>query len=286
MTLPHQNDIISKSGEVNMSIPESDCNEIGGAVLKSFITTYEKLHVLWNPTDPNYKNKIKRNAALIKLQAIYVKCKPGATLSDVRRKINTLRSNYRKELNKIEESKRSGAATDNVYIPSSWVFHALKFLNILEQPADHWDSQILFDVEMNDEEDEKRSQIQATPSTSRSSIVPPPEPVPKRARNIDPIARQNKLLQKACAYLDYRSNSNAQTEIPTIAKAWGEKLLQLHPQQRDFAEKAINDILFEASQGTLYRNSVKIEVGFPCHSSSAKGSVLMGHHVNKKNPLL
>lgn len=125
-----------------MSIPESDCVEIGDVVLQSFIATYEELPVLWNPTDVNYKNKIKRNAALAKLLPIYNKCKPGATTSDVRRKINTLRCNYRKELKKIEDSKRSGAGTDDIYSPSSWVFHALKFINNFEQPVDLGNSQV------------------------------------------------------------------------------------------------------------------------------------------------
>ena len=74
----------------------------------------------------------------------------------------------------------------------------------------------------------------------------------KRAKSIGHTARQNDLLQKTCTYLDQFS------KIPTIAKAWGEKLLQLDPLQREFAEKAIGDVLFEASQGTLNRNSVKI----------------------------
>ncbi|XP_055622402.1 uncharacterized protein LOC129765969 [Toxorhynchites rutilus septentrionalis] len=160
------------------------------------------------------------------------------TVCDVKRKINTLRSNYRKELKRIEDSKRSGTGADDVYSPSSWVFHALQFLSKFEQPVDLGNTQ------------------------SRSSIVPPLEPMPKRARNIGPIARQNDLLLKACAYLDDSSRSNDQTEIPAIAKAWGEKLLQLRPHQRHFAEKAINDILFEACQGTLHRNSVTINDGF------------------------
>jgi len=46
--------------------------------------------------------------------------------------------------------------------------------------------------------------------------------------------------------------------VPTIAKVWGEKLIGLDQQQRLFAEKAINDVLFEASLGNLHRYSVKI----------------------------
>ncbi|KAK9871457.1 hypothetical protein WA026_012831, partial [Henosepilachna vigintioctopunctata] len=96
--------------------------------------------------------------------------------------------------------------------------------------------------------------------------------MPKKARRIGPIARQNELLQKACAYLDFSSKNN-ETEIPTIAKAWGEKLLQLHPLQRALAERAINDVLFEASQGTLHRHSVKINEGFSYESSTVASPV-------------
>ncbi|GIY55687.1 hypothetical protein CDAR_528971 [Caerostris darwini] len=51
---------------------------------------------------------------------------------------------------------------------------------------------------------------------------------------------------------------NSQDDIPTIAKVWGEKLLVLDREQRLFAEKSINDILFEASLGNLQKHSVKI----------------------------
>lgn len=111
-------------------------------LLHNFIETYEGLPVLWNPTDANYKNKIKRNAALARLLSVYGQCKPGATIADVRRKINTLRSNYRKELKRIEDSKRSGTGADDVYSPTSWVFHALKFINKFEQPVALGNSQV------------------------------------------------------------------------------------------------------------------------------------------------
>lgn len=105
------------------------------AILRSFIDMYEGLTELWNPTDPNYMNKTKRNAALDKLISIYAKSKPGANRADVRRKINTLRSNCRKELKKIEDSKRSGTGADDVYTPTSWVFYSLQFMNKFEQPV-------------------------------------------------------------------------------------------------------------------------------------------------------
>lgn len=49
-------------------------------------------------------------------------------------------------------------------------------------------------------------------------------------------------------------------KIPSIAKVWGEKIVDLSPQQRMFAEKAINDVLFEATLGNLNRHSVQINI--------------------------
>lgn len=52
------------------------------AVLQSSIVSYEGLSVLWKPTDPNYMNKSKRNAALNKLLSNYAKAKPGIPRAD------------------------------------------------------------------------------------------------------------------------------------------------------------------------------------------------------------
>lgn len=94
--------------------------------------------------------------------------------------------------------------------------------------------------------------------------------MPKKIKVHGPIARQNELLQKACSYLENSANISNEPTIPTIAKAWGEKLLQLEPQQRTLAEKAINDVLFEASMGSLNRHSVKInEEAFSCGTTTA-----------------
>lgn len=104
-------------------------------VMKKFIETYELLPQLWNATSPLYMNKYRRNEGLAKLLDIFKQLKPDATIKDVRKKVNTLRSNYRRELNKIKASKRTGSGTEDVYTPSSWVFHALSFLQDNESPV-------------------------------------------------------------------------------------------------------------------------------------------------------
>ena len=61
--------------------------------------------------------------------------KPNATCLEMKRKTNSLRTNFRKELKKISASKRSGIATDEIYEPTSWVFYSLRFSEKYEQPT-------------------------------------------------------------------------------------------------------------------------------------------------------
>lgn len=59
---------------------------------------------------------------------------PDAVRDSVVKKINNLRSTFRKELKKVNDSKRSGAGSDDIYVPSLWYFNNLMFLVDQETP--------------------------------------------------------------------------------------------------------------------------------------------------------
>ena len=53
---------------------------------------------------------------------------------DVVNKINNPRSTFRKELKKVNDSKRSGPSANNLYVPSVWYYNELLFFVDQETP--------------------------------------------------------------------------------------------------------------------------------------------------------
>lgn len=89
---------------------------------------------LWNITLKEYSDRDKKKRGYENLRHIFLQLKPKATIEDVKKQINILRSNYRKELKKIKDSKRTGTASESVYEPSAWTFYELQFLADVEIP--------------------------------------------------------------------------------------------------------------------------------------------------------
>ncbi|CAJ0943539.1 unnamed protein product [Ranitomeya imitator] len=70
-----------------------------------------------------------KKAAYEKLVALHKEHHPTETVDEtiVRKKIQALRTVYKKELNKGEKSKKSGAGTDDLYVPKLWYYDLLAF---------------------------------------------------------------------------------------------------------------------------------------------------------------
>ena len=57
------------------------------------------------------------------------KCGLSVNASEVKKKMESFRSQYRKELRKLDKSKKSEAGTDDIYTPTLWCSDDLCFLN-------------------------------------------------------------------------------------------------------------------------------------------------------------
>ncbi|CAG5038149.1 unnamed protein product [Parnassius apollo] len=89
-----------------------------------FIHLYRDYECLWKPTSPLYKNKIARANAYTKIQEEF-----SLTEKEIKNKIKSLRSTYHQEKNKVENSKRSGAGSSDIYKPSLIWYMEMDFIN-------------------------------------------------------------------------------------------------------------------------------------------------------------
>lgn len=98
-----------------------------------FIEIYRSEECLWKVKSPFYSNKLHRQRAYTKLVDFVSTFDKDATKEIVVRKINSLRSSFRKELKKVKSSIVSGSGTDEIYQPRLWYYNAMLFLQDQEE---------------------------------------------------------------------------------------------------------------------------------------------------------
>lgn len=98
-----------------------------------FFEQYKELPELWQVKSDSFKNREKKRKAWNDLLKFYQCIIPGATLDQLKSRINNIRTCFRRELKKVSESEKSGAGADEVYVPSLWYFENLCFLKDHEE---------------------------------------------------------------------------------------------------------------------------------------------------------
>lgn len=121
-----------------------------------FFRLYRQLPALWKVTDEVYKNKRLKKIAYDKLLACYQRIDATANVDSMRRRMNGIRTCYRRELRKVEHSELTANSADDVYVPHLWYFSELFFLRghelrtpskaeaagedeTFEESNEHWD---------------------------------------------------------------------------------------------------------------------------------------------------
>lgn len=104
-----------------------------------FIDIYRILPCLWNTKDENYNNRESRSLAWNKLVQKLQEVEPDANQDSVKRKINTFRSNFNREVRKIRQTQKEQPSEE--YNPTLWYFDHLSFL--LNQEKYHNSSGII-----------------------------------------------------------------------------------------------------------------------------------------------
>ncbi|XP_077112175.1 uncharacterized protein LOC143767620 [Ranitomeya variabilis] len=96
--------------------------------VRALIDMYRSLPSLWKIKSADYSNRYKKKDAYKKLVALFKQHHPTEPVDEniVRKKIQALRTVYKK-VNKVEKSMKSGAGTDDFYVPKLWYYDLLAF---------------------------------------------------------------------------------------------------------------------------------------------------------------
>lgn len=115
----------------NMSVKEAEKK-----FLIEVLGVYQTLPALWRIKSDDYSNRAKKAEAYDILLQKYRENFTSATLEDLKKKINNLRTNFRNELRKMDKSAKSGAGTEDLYESRAWFMEAMMFLRDQETPAE------------------------------------------------------------------------------------------------------------------------------------------------------
>lgn len=89
----------------------------------SFIDKYKKHCILWDPKDPHYYNKLKKQDAWETLAQ-----EVGMPWEGCKKKMNNLLAALRREKMKINKNKGTGKDADDIYTSSWFAYESMQFL--------------------------------------------------------------------------------------------------------------------------------------------------------------
>ncbi|XP_022827448.1 uncharacterized protein LOC111357113 [Spodoptera litura] len=94
-------------------------------LLLEVLAKYRDLPVLWDITHKHYNNREVRKEAYESLLEYYLEYDKTATIHTLKKKIENMRSAYKRERKKVE----NGLVDGQPYTPTLWYFNHLKFLD-------------------------------------------------------------------------------------------------------------------------------------------------------------
>ncbi|XP_040169519.1 uncharacterized protein LOC120903914 isoform X1 [Anopheles arabiensis] len=243
-------------------------NVLTKETILKFIAVMERTPCLWNPNDPAYKKKQERKSEAWR----EVSKKVGVSAAKLRSKWAALKSTYRAHRTKFDKQ-----------IPFAW--YAYDAMSFLEGLLDKKPSPAFVAVdpklqdhasELNDEtkseevdgeEDDYDSKYIIEEIVDQATVQPEPQ---DKGMHIESTATSNSTSSTSSSS---SSSSSSTTTTPLIVQAvqgqvdrscWPQpdrcklfsqcvsmRMVNFSLQQQSFAEKMINDILFEGEQGRL-----------------------------------
>ncbi|XP_036323688.1 uncharacterized protein LOC118737351 isoform X1 [Rhagoletis pomonella] len=150
------------------------------------IELWESYECLYNPSHKFYHNKHARYQALNELAESLNRFVPGIGPFEVKLKINYLRGQYTREVGKCNTNK-SGAGTDEAYVPNAFWFKNLGFLTKFLKVRKGENNSSFPDDSANSHNSERESSSPTGPSKKRA----------RPSNEIAASAKENDVLEAA-----------------------------------------------------------------------------------------
>ncbi|PIO22552.1 hypothetical protein AB205_0098530, partial [Aquarana catesbeiana] len=220
--------------------------------LPQFLEMYRDLPCLWKVRSKDYSDRQKHNEAYNKLAELCTVVYSKADISYVTKKIANLRTVFKKELNKINESKRSGAGADQVYMPRLWYSESLHFLTDQEEARPSVSSIDTISGNISgDEEDgtfEEMADSQDLFGNETQTVTSPPVSKNKK-RKTRQESTGNFLLQASAALNQKRDECD---DLDAFA---AKKIHRMSEDQKQLLEPLLIQLLNKGLRGELTTNT-------------------------------
>ncbi|XP_053954252.1 uncharacterized protein LOC128860638 [Anastrepha ludens] len=259
---------------------------LGGGVhfWKEFIKIYENSPALWDTRSMAYKKPYLKREAYVKLRDKLREIDPDVQVDYVKRRINGLRSCYRRELRRIQDSKMKG---DDLYRPTLFYFKEMQFLdnvldidlerdaregkverrgrkpnsiNKLSKKVVRRDSSTTSDSE---EDSSDKSSTSSTAAQQQQNQQPTALPTTLYAnanvtRSQDASPETQFATTSGTSYTTLASTPWALSlEAQTLGASWVALYHRLDRNQQLYANKAIMEVLYQGALGRLHADSYK-----------------------------
>ncbi|XP_054259572.1 uncharacterized protein LOC128984291 [Macrosteles quadrilineatus] len=237
--------------------------------LTQFIEMYQSLPCLWQVSSKDYSNNIAKRNAYDQMTQLCIKVNPNANVDWVKKKIKSIRTVFRKEVKKVEGSKKSGAGVDSIYVPKLWYYDKLMFT--LDETVPR---QSLSSIEIEAEPDPDDPSTPVDPSTNEENGATEAEPTKiqedietrkcsglkpagkKRQQKINDAIEKKRLQQQEEALglaMDVlkKPKTSDMDEFSAIGFTVSNKLKNMENGQRLLSELLINKVLYFGMTGQL-----------------------------------
>lgn len=222
---------------------------------KDIIEMYKNMPFLWDRNHSKYSVQSIRRKGYKALLDKYLEFDKTATVYVLKRKIDSMRNSYRRELKKVLASRKEGSDSEE-HVPELWYFDLLSFLD------DHLLSRKRVKSSSDDQyaENEENSDSNTTNEKSFWENVEYLEDFTNEDNSStlesEPDVKHFKFNESDVTENVQDVSNVLDDDWTVIGKAIGVQIKNLDTKQSAIAQKLISDILFYAKLGKLSEESL------------------------------